>query len=138
MKVAYLTAGWSLVALATIGIFVPLLPTTPFLLLASTCFSRSDRRYLTWLERAPLFGRYVHDWHQGRGVRRSAKFLALGCLSAFGAATILTGGYAWSVNVLLLFALATGAVVVVRLPPAEDHNWERRPVRHWVGACKKS
>ncbi len=54
--------GWIVLAVGIVGIFVPLLPTTPFVLLAAFFFSKGSKRLHLWLREHPRFGRYVRDW----------------------------------------------------------------------------
>lgn len=56
------------VALGVIGAFVPILPTTPFLLLAAACYARSSERLHRWLFTNRLFGRYLRDYTEGKGL----------------------------------------------------------------------
>ncbi|WP_434355990.1 YbaN family protein [Parasalinivibrio latis] len=83
------SAGWLLVALAIIGIFLPVLPTTPFLLLASGCFLKSSPRAAAWLNNHPKYGPVIRDWHEHRAVSRQVKkranvFIVLSfCLSIY-------------------------------------------------------
>lgn len=65
------------VVLAVLGAFLPLLPTTPFLLLASACFARSSVRAHNWLRTNPLFGTYLRDWEDGRGLPLRGKVAIL-------------------------------------------------------------
>lgn len=69
--------GVAALSLAVLGIFIPGLPTTPFVLLAAACFSRSSVRLHNWLRRHPRFGQLIHDWENGRRIRRKAKINAL-------------------------------------------------------------
>ncbi len=63
-------------ALGALGIFLPVLPTTPFILLAAWAAARSSPRLLAWLESHPLFGKMLRDWRQGGVVSRKAKWSA--------------------------------------------------------------
>lgn len=65
------------VVLAFLGVFLPLLPTTPFLLLASFCFARGSTRLHRWLLSNPVFGKYLSDWEQGKGLPMRAKIIVL-------------------------------------------------------------
>ena len=60
-----------------VGIVLPVLPTTPFVLLAAYCFSRGSARYEQWLLAHPRFGPMVRDWRANRAVPLRAKKLAL-------------------------------------------------------------
>ena len=64
--------------LATIGAFLPVLPTTPFLLLAIACFIRSSPRLHQALLASPIFGRYLTQWQERRTVPPEAKWKAYG------------------------------------------------------------
>lgn len=75
-KLGYLVVGWLSLALGTIGIVLPLLPTTPFVLLSAYCFSKSSVRFHHWLLTHKLFGPLVRDWEQGGVIRIKAKILA--------------------------------------------------------------
>ena len=78
-RVLYVAAGLACVGLAYLGAILPGLPTTPWVLLASYCFSRSSPRLERWLQRAPVFGRLLRDWNEHRGIRRPVKVVAV-CL----------------------------------------------------------
>jgi len=69
--------GLCAVLLGILGIFLPLLPTTPFLLLASACFARGSPRLHGWLLSHRLFGPYLRDFEEGKGIPRKAKILAM-------------------------------------------------------------
>jgi uncharacterized protein len=71
------TIGIIAVGLGVLGIFLPLLPTTPFLLLASACFARGSTRLHTWLRSNPVFGRYLSDWEDGKGIPARGKAAVL-------------------------------------------------------------
>ncbi len=82
-------AGSFFVALGTIGILVPLLPTTPFLLLAAYCYMRSSKRLHEWLLTNRWFGEYLRNYQEGRGVPVRAKAGTLALLWATIAVTMV-------------------------------------------------
>jgi uncharacterized membrane protein YbaN (DUF454 family) len=89
MRMIYLFAGWCAVGLGFVGIFMPMMPTTPFLLLALWCFARSSKRFHDWLYFHPRLGNHLRDWRDHRVVPPRAKACAVGsmavswCLLAF-------------------------------------------------------
>jgi len=76
-KILLVLAGSLSLALGILGIFLPLLPTTPFLLLASFCYMRSSKRLYIWLINHKTFGEYIYNYVTHRAVKRSAKITAL-------------------------------------------------------------
>lgn len=80
IRFALLAVGWLCVALGVIGIFLPVLPTTPFLLLAAACFVRSSKRFYLWLVLHPRLGPWVRDYLDGQGIPRKAKGYAIGLM----------------------------------------------------------
>lgn len=84
MKWPYLIAGFLLVGLATLGIFLPLLPTTPLLLLAAACFANSSEKCHRWLVGHNLFGPIIHNWQEHRCIPRKAKAIAVASILVFG------------------------------------------------------
>src|SRR5690606_32013768 len=80
MRIVLLAAGFVCVALAVAGAILPLLPTTPFVLLAGWCFARSSPRFHLWLLEHRWLGPYLRNWQDGRGLTRQAKRRALALL----------------------------------------------------------
>ncbi|GDY26843.1 MULTISPECIES: YbaN family protein [unclassified Agarivorans] len=89
LKLFYMLVAWLSVLLGTLGIFLPLLPTTPFILLAVALFSKSSPRFEAWLQQHPTFGPLINDWHQHGVVSLKAK------LSATLMVTISAGLMLW-------------------------------------------
>ena len=76
MKLFYNVAGVLAVVLGILGLFLPLLPTTPFLLLASACFARGSSRLHGWLVNHRVFGVYLRNFEAGNGIPLRAKIVA--------------------------------------------------------------
>ena len=72
-RIILIIIGWLAVALGTLGVFLPLLPTTPFILLAAWCFARSSPRFHHWLLYRSWFGGYLRHWQQYRAMPPGAK-----------------------------------------------------------------
>jgi len=69
--------GHICVGLGAIGIVLPLIPTTPFLLLAAACYARGSERFYNWLLNNKYFGSYIRDYREGRGIPLKAKITAI-------------------------------------------------------------
>jgi uncharacterized membrane protein YbaN (DUF454 family) len=80
VRYALLAFGWLNVALGVIGIFLPVLPTTPFLLLAAACFARSSERFHGWLLNHPHLGPWIRDYLDGNGIPLKGKVYAIGLM----------------------------------------------------------
>lgn len=90
MRVFWLILGLASLSLGLVGIILPLLPTTPFLLLAAFCFARSSDRLHDWLHAHRVFGPMIDNWHRHRAIARSAKVAAtLACALAFALSLVL-------------------------------------------------
>ena len=73
-------AGTLSLAVGIIGIFVPVLPTTPFLLLAAGCYLRSSRRFYNWLMANRWLGNYIRNYIEGRGIPIKVKVFIIALL----------------------------------------------------------
>lgn len=69
------------IALGVIGAFAPVLPTTPFVLLAAWCFLKSSEKAHAWLYRQPLFGKALQDWERNRSIPRTTKVIAINMIA---------------------------------------------------------
>ena len=100
-KAAFIAAGFIFVGIGAIGMFVPLLPTTPFMLLAAMLFSRSNERFHVWLLKNRLFGPYIMHYEQGTGVPKSLKIRTLIFLWAGLVTSAILLNIAWVYALLL-------------------------------------
>lgn len=69
--------GFTFVGLGVIGVFVPGLPTTPFLLLAAACFARSSKKFYNWLLNHKIFGTYIKNYREHRAITLRGKIMSL-------------------------------------------------------------
>ena len=97
-------SGIFFVALAFVGAFLPLLPTTPFLLIAAACFAKSSPRMHKMLLANKVFGPMIYHWQQSRSIPKRAKIMAL---SSIAIATL------WSCYILPTLWLKVFVVVLV-------------------------
>ncbi|MFN0008234.1 MAG: YbaN family protein [Planctomycetota bacterium] len=110
-----ISAGWICTGLAIAGVVLPLVPTTPFLLLAAACFVRSSPRFHRWLLANRVFGPILEQWRRDKTVPRSAKRKAyLVVILSFGLSIALVD-VTWLRAAL--FVLGSGLIVfIARLP----------------------
>lgn len=82
LRYIWLIGGHTALILAVFGIFLPILPTTPFLLLAAFCYSNGSKKFENWLLNHERLGPPIRDWRDQRVVRPPAKILATVFISA--------------------------------------------------------
>jgi uncharacterized protein len=117
VRALLLVGGTISLSLGAIGVFLPILPTTPFLLLAAACFMRSSTRMHKWLLNNRWFGEYIRNYQEGRGIPFKTKIVAMAVLWA----AILYSAFMVVDEILIaqvaLFVIALGVSVhLVRLP----------------------
>lgn len=102
-KIIYLSFGIAFVALAVIGIFLPLVPTTPFLLLSAYCFSRSSEKYYNWLLEHRIFGEIITDWNKHGVVSVKSKVLAITMIVALFSYSLIYVDVSPTIKVIISF-----------------------------------
>ena len=116
VRALFFVAGIVSLGFAVAGIFLPVLPTTPLVLLAAACFARSYRPFHEWLIAHRLFGPLVREWHEHRSIPYRTKIFAI-CMMA-GALTVSIVFFIdspWLKAALAVFGVALG-VYMYRLP----------------------
>lgn len=104
--------GWLFVSLGVIGIFLPLMPTTIFFILAAWCFSKSSDRFYNWLINHPRFGKLVRDYYEKRGMPTRSKIIAITMMIT----TISLSAIFFTQNIIvriILFFLACGISIYI-------------------------
>jgi len=116
IKYIYIFLGLFFVAIGYIGIIIPGIPTTPFLLLSIWFFSRSSKRFESWLLNHKIFGQFISDWNRYRGIRKKSKIYAIVLilfsfsLSIFFAFSLLIDVLLLVVGIILCLFIATRPV----------------------------
>jgi uncharacterized membrane protein YbaN (DUF454 family) len=115
-KGLFVVAGSIFLALGCVGIVLPILPTTPFLLLSAACYYKGSERMHRWMLNNRWFGNYLKNYKEGKGLSLKAKVLTLALLWI-----VISYSALFVVNVLIiqviLFAIAVGVSLhIVTLP----------------------
>ena len=110
--------GWLAFATGIVGIVLPLLQTTPFMLLAAALFARSFPRFHGWLLAHPWFGPPILDWQQYRGIRRHARRRAIIFILISFSVSLLVVPLPW-VRWLLVVIMVILLTWLMRLPVLE-------------------
>ncbi len=114
-----LLCGWTAFTLGAIGAIFPVLPTTPFMLVAAACFLRSSERLHRWLLTHPKYGPQVRDYFAGKGLRRSTKWVAIGTMWASILASIAFFVPFFWIDLLLIVIAVSVTLYLVGLPTSE-------------------
>lgn len=118
----YKPLGFVFIGLAALGVFLPLLPTTPFLLLAAGCFAKSSERWYRWLLNSRTFGPTIQKWEQNKCITATTRAISMSCI-------VLFGGYAvvfalteplWQITGLTVIIVSL--VLVSRLQVCDRHK----------------
>lgn len=117
-RLFYFIAGLAMLALAVIGAFLPLMPSTIFIILAAWCFGRSSRRIEAWLLGHRVFGPALHAWRENGAIPRKGKIMACFGMAA-GVLFFWFGAHPapWLLLVVVAALLLSAAYVVSRPEP---------------------
>ena len=117
LKVLLLIAGTVSLTLGAIGIFVPLLPATPFLLIAAACYMRSSERMYNWLLNNRWCGNYVKNYREGKGIPLKTKIIAIAFLwAAILYSTIMVVNEILIAQLVLFIIACVVSIHLVRMP----------------------
>lgn len=101
-----------------LGLFLPLLPTTEFMLAAVYCASKGSPRFEAWIRSRRYVGPLLNDWERERAIPRRAKFVAVGMISASALFLILHLGEGWLRWAIVAVLVAVAAWLVTRPEPS--------------------
>ena len=120
-KLMWISLGSLFVGLGAIGVIVPGLPTTPFLILAAACYIRSSQRLYDWLISNERFGPYLKDYREGKGIPRKAKRVAVVMIVVFVSFSVVFGIEDLTLKIAVgLLGLIGLLYVLFKVPVAKD------------------
>lgn len=116
VRLAFGALGTLFLLVGIIGIVTPILPTTPFLLLATACYARSSRRFYNWLMNHPALGPLIVEWRTHRSIPWRVKLVAVATMTlTFGSSIVFFIKDGWLQLALAFFGL-TMVVWLYRIP----------------------
>jgi uncharacterized membrane protein YbaN (DUF454 family) len=122
VQLAFAALGTLFLVVGIVGVFVPVLPTTPFLLLSTACYARSSRRFYNWLMNHPAFGPLIVEWRTYRSIPWRIKMFAIATMTlTFGASIVFFIKDGWLQLALAFFGL-TLAIWLYRIPSRDKQD----------------
>jgi uncharacterized membrane protein YbaN (DUF454 family) len=118
-KPLLITLGLTFVGLAVLGIFLPVLPTTPLLLLPLACFAKSSEKLHDWLLTNKTFGPLIRQWHETRSMPRKAKVYAIISIFIAGGISLLSVD-TFPLKLLMVAALLIPVVIILKIKTTES------------------
>jgi uncharacterized membrane protein YbaN (DUF454 family) len=121
VKVLWISLGSFFVVLAAIGVALPGIPTTPFLILAAACYIRSSQKLYDWLISNKTFGPYLKDYREGKGIPKKAKILAISMIVLFVGSSVIFGIESLNLKIAVgALGLIGLLYVIFKVPVAKD------------------
>ena len=121
IKILWISLGSFFVALAALGVALPGIPTTPFLILAAACYIRSSQKLYDWLISNKTFGPYLKDYREGKGIPKKAKLLAISMIILFVGSSVIFGIEDQILKIAVGVLGLTGLLYVIfKVPVAKD------------------
>ena len=124
-----LVIGWVSLALGILGIFFPLLPTMPFVLLAASCFSKSSPRLHSWLLSQPLLGPMIQNWHHEGSISQNTKVTATVFMIGLFGCSLLSFPFSALLTIFLV-CIGSGVLLFIwtrPVPSGHLHQFSNRP-----------
>ena len=118
----FLTLGLIFVAIGGLGVVLPVLPTTPFMLLALWCFARSSQRFHDWLYHHRIFGPPLQRWEAYRVIPKGAKIFALTSMTLSAIYVLLVPKPPLYASLMMLAFMGYGAYFILSKPSQPPHD----------------
>ena len=117
IKVLLISIGTFFIGVAIVGIFIPILPTTPFLLISAALFARSSKKFYNWLINNKIFGTYIKNYREGKGIPLKSKVITIALLwITIGCSVIFAIDIFWVRVILVIIAIGV-TIHIIRIRP---------------------
>jgi len=113
----FLAIGWFFTGLGFLGVMLPLLPTTPFLLVAVWAFSKSSPKLRRWLFNHPRFGHHLRNWFDQGAISRQAKIVSVSFMALSVGFSLLVSENLYVIVSLAVIMVATATFILTRPNP---------------------
>ncbi len=121
-RTGLLLLGWFNIGLGVLGMVLPVMPTTVFLLIALWAFSKSSLRFHRWLYEHPTLGRTIRAWHEHGVIPTRAKIMAVGMMASSLIYVTLIVADGWALPLALAMSLSAVSAFIVRRPSRISAN----------------
>lgn len=118
-RLSWLLVGLAALALGALGVALPLLPTTPFVLVAAFAFARSSERLHDWLVNHDVFGALIRNWQRYGAISRRAKIASVASMAAVLAISLALAAPVYVMVVQLVVLSASATFILSRPEPPE-------------------
>ena len=125
-RITLIILGWISIALGLIGVLLPVMPTTPFILLAAWCFARSSERFHQWLLDNRFFGQIIKDWESGKGIPLFVRNYGIVMAWVGLIGSMLVIGKWWSIPILGSIGIGV-SYYLLQLPIKEKEPGTKKP-----------
>jgi len=119
-RAVWFIVGLVMVLVAGLGVVLPLVPTTPFVLVAAFAFARSSRHWSAWLHNHPVFGPLIHNWQQYGAISRRAKIMGVASMVGVLALSLAFGAPPLALWVQVVVLSTSAAFVLSRPSPPKQ------------------
>ena len=120
-KIIYVVGILSLFV-GILGIFIPLLPTTPFLLLSAASFTRSSEKMYLWLMNHPWFGKYIREFQENKSIPLSTKVISVGMLWTTILISVIFATKSIYIRILLIMIAILVSAHILRYKTTQPEN----------------
>lgn len=122
VRIAFIVCGTLSFILGIVGIFLPVLPTTPFLLLSAYLYAKSSARFYNWMLNNRIFGKAIQEWHRDKSLPLKTKIVAISTLIITLGTSIFLFVPLVPVKILLALVGLAVAIYILRIPTRKEQK----------------